>query len=208
METQQNNPHSLLWWMKRALALRKQWRALGRGSIEFLYPENRRVLAFVRTYDAENILVVANLSRFAQAAEIDLSRFQGAVPQELFGKSNFPPIGDRPYFISLSPHSFYWFALQPHEAASEALRADAAEPPLISIGSWDEPFSQPFRDALGRMMPGFLRARRWFRGKARTIRQADVFDLIPMPVSGAYMALIRVEYSEGESEIYTLSLAI
>ncbi len=208
VETQQNNPHSLLWWMKRALALRKQWRALGRGSIEFLYPENRRVLAFVRTYDAENILVVANLSRFAQAAEIDLSRFQGAVPQELFGKSNFPPIGDRPYFISLSPHSFYWFALQPHEAAREALRADAVEPPLISIGSWDDPFSQSFRDSLSRMMPGFLRARRWFRGKARTIRQADVFDLIPMPVSGAYMALIRVEYSEGESEIYTLSLAI
>ena len=97
VETQQNNPHSLLWWMKRALAQRKQWRALGRGSIEFLYPENRRVLAFVRTCGEENVLVVANLSRFAQAAEIDLSRFHGmvsarAVRQVRISSHRRPPV--------------------------------------------------------------------------------------------------------------------
>jgi maltose alpha-D-glucosyltransferase / alpha-amylase len=208
VETQQNNPHSLLWWMKRALAQRKQWRALGRGTIEFLYPENRRVLAFVRSCGDENVLVVANLSRFAQAVELDLSRFHGMAVQELFGKSEFPPIGDRPYFISLGPHAFYWFALRQHEAAQEALRADAAEPPLIAIESWKDPFSQPVRDALSRMMPSFLRARRWFRGKARLIRHVEVFDLIKMPASGAYFALLRVEYGEGEPEIYILTLAI
>jgi maltose alpha-D-glucosyltransferase / alpha-amylase len=208
VETQQNNPHSLLWWMKRALAQRKQWRALGRGSIEFLYPENRRVLAFVRSCGEENVLVVANLSRFAQAAEIDLSRFHGMVLQELFGKSEFPPVGDRPYFISLGPHAFYWFALLPREAAQEALRADAGEPPMIAIESWNDPFSQPVRDTLCRMMPGFLRARRWFRGKSRLIRQIEIFDLIKMPASGAFILLLRVEYGEGEPEFYTLSLAI
>jgi maltose alpha-D-glucosyltransferase / alpha-amylase len=208
VETQQNNPHSLLWWMKRALAQRKQWRALGRGSIEFLYPENRRVLAFVRSYGEENVLVVANLSRFAQAAELDLSRFQGMGLQELFGKSEFPAVGDRPYFISLGPHAFYWFALQPHEAAREALRANDGEPPLIAIESWDDPFSTPVRDTLSRMMPAFLRARRWFRGKSRLIRQVEIFDLIKMPASGAFMLLLRVDYGEGEPEFYTLSLAI
>ena len=208
VEAQQNNPHSLLWWMKRALAQRKQWRALGRGSVEFLYPDNRRVLAFVRSYGTEHVLVVANLSRFAQAAEIDLSRFQGMVPQELFGKSDFPRVSERPYFIFLGPHAFYWFALLPQEAAREALRSNTGEPPLIAIESWDNPFSQPVRDVLGRMMPGFLRARRWFRGKARVIRQAEVFDLIPMLAFRAYLAFIRVEYGEGEPEIYTLSLAI
>ncbi|MGA7235329.1 MAG: putative maltokinase, partial [Bryobacteraceae bacterium] len=208
VETQQNNPHSLLWWMKRALAQRKQWRALGRGSIEFLYPENRRVLAFVRSYGEENVLVVANLSRFAQAAELDLSRFHGMVLQELFGKSEFPAVGDRPYFISLGPHAFYWFALQPREAAQEALRAGAGEPPLIAIESWDNPFSKPVRDTLSRMMPGFLRARRWFRGASRVIRQVEIFDLIGMPASGAFIILLRVDFSEGEPEFYTLSLAI
>jgi maltose alpha-D-glucosyltransferase / alpha-amylase len=209
VETQQNNPHSLLWWMKRAIGQRKQWRALGRGSTEFLYPENRRVLAFVRTYGEENVLVVANLSRFAQAAELDLSRFQGMGLQELFGKSQFPSIGDRPYFISLGPHAFYWFALQPREAAREALSADdAGEPPQIAIESWDNLFSNRVRDTLARMMPGFLRARRWFRGKSRLIRQVEIFDLIRMPASGAFIFVLRVEYGEGEPEFYTLALAI
>ncbi len=208
VETQQNNPHSLLWWMKRALAQRKQSRALGRGSIEFLYPENRRVLAFVRSYGSENVLVVANLSRFAQAAEIDLSRFQGMGMQELFGRSDFPPVGDRPYFISLGPHAFYWFALQPREAPKEALRADAGELPVIAIESWENPFSPPVRATLSRMMPAFLRERRWFRGKMRPIRQVEFFDLVKLPKSGAYLGLLRVEYGEGEPEIYTLSLAI
>jgi maltose alpha-D-glucosyltransferase/alpha-amylase len=208
VETQQNNPHSLLWWMKRALAQRKQWRALGRGSIEFFYPENRRVLAFMRSYEGENILVVANLSRFAQACEIDLSRFQGLIPQELFGKSDFPQITDRPYFLSLGPHAFYWFALRGRETAQEALRGPQAEVPLIVIESWENPLTQPVRDTISRMMPAFLRERRWFRGKARPIRQIDIFDLIPFPKSNSFIALLRVEYSEGEPEIYTLSLSI
>ena len=208
VEAQQNNPHSLLWWMKRALAQRKQSRALGRGSIEFLYPENRRVLAFIRSYENEHVLVAANLSRFAQGAELDLCKFQGMIPRELFGKTEFPAIGDRPYFISLGPHELYWFALQARETGGEALRADAGEPPLIAIQSWEDPFSQPVRDTLGRMMPDFLRARRWFRGKARPIRQVEVYDLIRMTGSGAYVLLLRVEYLEGEPEIYTLALAI
>ena len=84
-------------------------------------------------------------------------------------------------FISLGPHAFYWFALQPQEAAQEALRADAGEPPLIAIESWDDLFSKPVRDTLGRMMPAFLRARRWFRGKIALIRQVEIFDLIGCP---------------------------
>jgi maltose alpha-D-glucosyltransferase/alpha-amylase len=209
VETQQNNPHSLLWWMKRALAQRKQSRALGSGSLEFVYPDNRRVLAFVRTHGSEHVLVVANLSRFAQSAEIDLSRFQGMSPQDVFGKADFPPITARPYFLSLGPHAFYWFSLQPHEAAQEALRAvSAGEPPSIAIESWEHPFTPAVRASLARMMPPFLRARRWFRGKARPIRQVEIHDVVHMRVSGAYFFLLRVEYGEGEAEIYTLALSV
>src|SRR5438045_1289351 len=80
VEAQQNNPNSMLWWMKRMIALRKRYKAFSRGSIEFLYPENRKVLTFLREYEDERILVVVNLSRHPQYLELDLSRFRGSVP--------------------------------------------------------------------------------------------------------------------------------
>ncbi len=208
VEAQQNNPHSLLWWTKRALAQRKQLRALGRGSIEFLYPENRRILAFVRSYENEHVLVVANLSHFAQCGEMDLAKFQGMVPQELFGKTEFPAITDKPYFLSLGPHAFYWFALHPKEATQETLRLTSGPPLVIALESWENVFSRPVRAALNRMMPAFLRARRWFRGKNRAIRLTEIFDVVRLPKSGGYLLLIRVEYSDGEPELYTLPLAV
>src|SRR6185312_2244497 len=208
VEAQQNNPHSLLWWMKRILAQRKQLRALGRGSIEFLYPENRRILAFVRSYENENVLVVANLSRFAQCCELDLSKLTGTIPQELFGKSVFPPITDKPYFLSLGPHAFYWFVLQPKEETQETLRSTAGPAPLIAISSWEYIFSTAVTERLNRMMPAFLRARRWYRGATRIIRLTEVFDIVRLPKSGGYLLVIRVEYSDGEPELYTLPLAV
>jgi maltose alpha-D-glucosyltransferase/alpha-amylase len=122
VEAQSQNPHSLLSWMKRLIALRKRHRAFGRGTLELLRPENRKVLAFVRAYESEQILCVANLSRFLQVLELDLSKWKGMVPVELFGATELPTIGDTPYFLTLGPHSFYWFSLQPRAAA--ALPAD------------------------------------------------------------------------------------
>src|SRR6184192_3174334 len=107
VETQAGNPHSLLSWMKRVIALRKRHRAFGRGTLELLRPENRKVLAFVRRYESEQILCVANLSRFLQVVELDLSHWKGLVPIELFGSTELPPIGDTPYYLTLGPHSFY-----------------------------------------------------------------------------------------------------
>ncbi len=206
-ETQQNNPHSLLWFMRRLLAHRKQWRSLGRGSLELLYPENRRILAFVRAYENERVLVVANLSRFVQAVEIDLSKYQGLVPQELFGKGEFPPITERPYFLSLGPNSFYWFVLQPKEKAQPALRGRESEPPAIAIESRDEVFSARVRAKVNAMLPGFLPSRRWFRGAGRPIRGTEITEAIAFPRSKAYVLLIRVDYLEGDPETYIMSLA-
>src|SRR5207247_2476966 len=84
VETEQNNPHSMLWWMKRLIALRKKYKAFGRGSLEFLYPDNHRIIAFIRRHQDEAILVVANLSRFPQHASVDLAAYKGATPTELF----------------------------------------------------------------------------------------------------------------------------
>src|SRR5262249_6803829 len=120
VETQQRNPSSLFWWMKRALNLRKRFKAFGRGSLEFLSPENRKILAFVRRFENEVILVIANLSRFPQPVSLDLSGYQNLVPVELFGRTDFPTITTQPYFLTLSPHAALWFSLEP-TAAHETL---------------------------------------------------------------------------------------
>ena len=85
----------------------------GRGTLEFLFPDNHRVLAFIRRYQDEVILVIANLSRFVQYAGLDLPAFKGMAPLELFGRAQFPPITESPYSLTLGPHSFYWFLLRP-----------------------------------------------------------------------------------------------
>ena len=111
VEVQHANPHSLLWWTRRILDLRKQYPAFGHGSFEALPSSNSKVFAFLRETDEETLLVVANLSRFSQYVELDLSRFRGRTPMELFGRTSFPTIDDEPYRVSLGPHGFYWFCI-------------------------------------------------------------------------------------------------
>src|SRR5437660_1678517 len=122
VDAQQSNPHSLLWWMKRLIAQRKRYRAFGRGTMEFVHTENRKILAFVRRYEEETILVIANLSRYVQCCELDLAQYKGMVPVELSGSTRFPEIGERPYFVNIGPFTFYWFTLErqrPEVALSE-----------------------------------------------------------------------------------------
>ena len=112
VESQMRTSHSLLQWMRRLIAIRKAHRVFGRGSLEFLRPANEKVLAHLREYQGEAFLLVHNLAGSAQPVELDLSRFRGAVPIELFGESRFPRIGDHPYALSLSPYGYYWFRLR------------------------------------------------------------------------------------------------
>jgi maltose alpha-D-glucosyltransferase/alpha-amylase len=207
VETQQNNPHSLLWWMKRVVNLRKQLRPMGRGALEFLRPENRRVLAFIRRYEEERVLVVANLSRFTQCVELDLSPFQGMRPLELFGSTEFPPIADRPYFLSLAPHSFHWFSLLPKDVDAD-LRVRTGESPTLVVDSWENVFSDAVRATLNPMLPAFLRGRRWFRSRARKIRVAEIHEVVPFPKSHSFLVFLRVEFTEGDPDFYTLALSV
>ena len=112
VEAQLREPSSLLQWMRRTIALRKRFKAFGRGTLEFLHPANRKILAYFRVYDDERILCVANLSRFVQPVELDLSPFKGYTPIELFGNVRFPPIGDLPYLLTMGPYQFFWFRLR------------------------------------------------------------------------------------------------
>jgi maltose alpha-D-glucosyltransferase/alpha-amylase len=210
VEAQQKNPHSLLWWMKRLIDLRKRFRAFGRGSIEFLYPENHRVLAFVRRYENEAILVVANLSRFVQAASLDLASFRGQVPVEVFGRSVFPPVGDAPYFLTLGPHAFYWFSMEP-QFVRHPLPPAADEPlPLLRVSEdWESVLTGPPRQALEVLLPAYLKRSPWFVGRAQPVEAATIVETVPFPdgASVAHLALVQVEYTEGDPEIYLLPLA-
>ena len=77
VEAQQADPSSLLNWMRNMIALRKLFRVFGRGTLEFLHPSQPEVLAYIRRYEGEQVLCVANLSRFAQPVELDLSASKG-----------------------------------------------------------------------------------------------------------------------------------
>ncbi len=206
VEGQQNNPHSLLWWMKRIVEQRKRHKAFGRGSLEFLAPSNRRVLAFVRQFEGESILVVVNLSRFPQHAELDLSRFQGLTPIEMFGRAPFPTIGDNPYVVTLGAYSFYWFFLESRVRSKVSIETDTSgsEKQLIHVGAWTELAEARAPSAVLNLLPQFLQTRRWFLGKDRTILKFEVEDVIAIPGTAATLALVRVEYAEGDPDIYLM----
>ncbi|MGB1026330.1 MAG: alpha-glucosidase C-terminal domain-containing protein, partial [Rhodospirillaceae bacterium] len=137
VESQSRSPSSLLNWMRRLIGVRRQHKAFGRGTLRFLYPGNRKILAYLREYDGEIILCVANLSRASQPAELELSEFAGRVPVELLGNSAFPPIGELRYFLTLPAYGFYWFLLND----------------VVQAPHWHEPYVQPLPDLATLVMP-------------------------------------------------------
>ncbi len=213
VEVQELNPHSLLWWMKRLIALRKRWAAFGLGTLEFLHPENRKVLACVRRHQNECLLIVANLSRFAQPVELDLSAFQSFVPVELFGRAEFPAIGDRPYFLTLGPHAFYWFSLEaktPARVESVGAPVGAAARPILNVSEeWEEMLQDRNHFQLERALQGWLPTRRWFRGNGNLIREVRIQEIVPVPLATAkaFLLFLQVDHGQAESETYALPLA-
>jgi len=209
VEAQQNNSNSLLWWTKRLIALRKDSQVFGRGAIEFLQPENRKVLAFVRTLGEERILVLANLSRFVQYAELDLQRFEGLVPVEQFGRTSFPPVGAGPYIFTLAPHAFLWFRLVPVTDVDELAVVHDYTPPEISVsGHWRSILSGKAAKPLLKTLLPYLRGRRWFGGKARRQLDVRIVDVVPVRSTtvDACFTLVEVSYDDGAPEFYNAPL--
>jgi maltose alpha-D-glucosyltransferase/alpha-amylase len=209
VEAQQNNPHSMLWWMKRLIAMRKRYKAFGRGTLEFLYPENHRVLAFIRRHQDEVILVVANLSRFVQYAGLDLSTFKGNAPVELFGRAQFPVIGETPYLLTLGPHSFYWFELKQTGTVYVRPTGEKTDMQVTVQASWTNAFSGRARASLEKRIIGYIQAQRWFGGKGREIKEATFIETVPVSFDSvrACITQVQIEYNEHDPEIYLLPLA-
>ncbi len=208
VEAQRANPNSLWYWMKRLLATRKRFQAFGRGSFELLHPDNRKVLAFTRTYQEEHILVVANLSRFVQTVELDLSACKGMEPVEIFGYTEFPPIGESPYFLSLSPYAFYWFTLKPQVSITQPPKLQAQLPMLAVSDKWQNVFAVPqLKVALESILSDYVYTCSWF-ACTRTIQSSQITEAIALPYkdSEAIMIWLQVDYIQG-SETYLLLLS-
>src|SRR5690606_23764328 len=155
-------------WTRRMIAVRRNQKALGRGTLRFLYPSNRKVLAYLREHEGERILCVANLSRAPQAVELDLSDYKDMTPVELTGRSMFPPVGDLPYLLTLPAYGFFWFELTTVPVDEHRL-GPALQPELFTLvitGSPASVLTGREKTAFERTVaPRFVVGQRWFAGK-------------------------------------------
>ena len=215
VEAQERSPFSLLHWMKRMIALRKQHAVFGRGSLQFIPTANRKVLVYVRRHERDTVLCVANLSRTVQPAEIPLAPFAGLAPVEMLGQTEFPRIGEHPYFLTLAPYGFYSFQLQEVVSSITARTAPRPEdhvslPSLFSGVVWDSILDGALRTIIERQaLVPFLQRQRWFGAKTRKVIAARFADWAPLRSgpSPAFLTVVETEFADGGRERYLLPLA-
>ncbi len=224
VEAQLREPSSLLNWMRRMLAVRHTSRAFGRGRLSFLAPGNRKVLAYLREYEDEKILCVANLGRSAQPVELDLRRHKGLVPVEMLGRTAFPPIGDLPYLLTLPAHGFYWFRLSADvEVPSwhEEWLPPEDLPLVVLFDGWTSFFRDrvvPWRIRMAEktreqleveVLPRFFAAQRWYAAKSESTERATLFDHAHWKLDGSGWLFTLVDaMAGGVSTRYFVPLAL
>ncbi|MBU0754041.1 MAG: alpha-glucosidase C-terminal domain-containing protein, partial [Planctomycetes bacterium] len=211
VEAQLRNSCSLLWWMKRLNAIRNRYKVFGRGSVEFLQTDNRKILTYLRQYEEETVLVVANLSRFSQCVALDLAAFAGCVPIEMFDETEFIPVGDAPYMLSLGPHSFYWFRLVPNQDPESRTDIPAEIGPELEIGEVEKTESlfsgRPGR-RLERLLFDYIHNHSWLNGrtlKSGTSRIVDLFPIVRKPLK-AHIVVLAVERTDQDPAVFTIPL--
>jgi maltose alpha-D-glucosyltransferase/alpha-amylase len=220
VEAQERTPYSHLNWMKRLIAMRKQHRVFGRGSLEFVPSPNRKVLAYLRRDERETILIVANLSRSVQPVELDLKPFAGLIPIEMAGLTEFPRIGEQPYFLTLGPYASYWFTLKQEPMQMTARAATAADPdatirdalPALLVGvDWQGLLDAATRGVIEKQaLRPFLQRQRWFGSKTREIRRAQISDWTALRNGStpAFITVVSVEFTDGWTESYFVPLTM
>lgn len=231
VEAQSLSPHSFLNWLRLMLDIRQVYKAFGRGTFKMLFPSNRRVLAYIREYAAdlgseeeakvggETILCLANMSRAAQAVELDLGDYAGMVPLELSGGSTFPPIGALPYLLTLPPHGFYWFLLAKKTAFPEWYNPPPEPMPefltLVLRNRVSEVCEMPMRSLLEtQILPAYLPKRRWFAGKHGKIQATELVNTLILQDNSSnqsdepiILSEVQVEL-DGEKQRYQLPLTV
>ncbi len=209
VENQEKNPTSLLWWMRRVIAKRKQYTAFSRGDIKFIDSNNSKILAFTRSHEEEIILVIINLSRYSQQAELDLSEYAGYVPTEVFSRNEFSAINTEPYIFPLQFKNYFWFELKKQEVEEQDEPLSPETQMEVSAKDWNQ-MKEPTQNMLEKLLFGYVKKSRWFRGKARVVSGITINSAIPLATGdlNSYILIIEVTYSEGKNEQYVIPLSI
>jgi maltose alpha-D-glucosyltransferase/alpha-amylase len=209
VETMERNRSSYFWWIRHLIAMRKHFTAFSRGDMRLLYPDNRKIFAFVREYGEERVLVAVNLSRHPQSVSLDLSPYVGHTPKEMFGKADFLPIKGPSYTLTFGPYGWYLFLLQKEvEDAGAGLAGSAAK--LSVTERWQRVLEAKAREELeSEVLTSYIRGCRWFGGKARRIEGLNILETIPVGRSSdvASILMMEVTYTEGLPEMYVLPIA-
>lgn len=207
VELQNWNTSSLLWWMKRLISKRRQYKSFSRGDMKFISSENPKILAFTRTYEEQTMLVVVNLSRYTQPVELDLNQYGGYNPVEVFSKNKFPIVKtETPYFITLGGHDCQWFILE----QSQTLLAEKQILPHFELQSWQQIVQKEVIAVLEtKIFPAYMMQLRWFGGKGRVIENMEIINYAPLELKhhSAIFFLIQVTYQSGLPDIYQLPVS-
>lgn len=207
--TQEDNHSSLVWWTKHIIAMRKRLVMLGRGDMKFIESSNAKVLSFARTYEKQQIIVVANLSQFSQAAVINLKDYKGYEITEVFSQNRFENVEDGSYSITLGPYGYFWLQAEPAE--SKDLAEASGELVLLESDiSWERLFNNYdlVRNIERKILPLFMRKCRWFGGKAKTINKIGFHKVIPLKVGSDmhYLTVVQVNYVQSLPELYFIPM--
>jgi maltose alpha-D-glucosyltransferase/alpha-amylase len=210
VEAQSRSLASLLSWTKRLIAVRKSSKVFSRGSLSFIRPTNRSVLVYVRQYEDEVLVCVANLSRSAQAAEIDLSPWRGRRPLELLGRTSFPVIGESSYLVTLAPYGFFWLQLCELSETAAAVPIAPEFETLVVTSGWKSLMQGRSRTVLERdVLPAFLASRRWFSERGNKSIATRIAGSLPLPPSEAELGMALIEAGgRARPATYLLPLAI
>ncbi len=205
VETQRANTSSLFWFMKRIIHMRKKYKAFSRGDMQFIHVDNPKILAFTRTYQDETLLIIVNLSKYAQPAELDLKEFKNYTPVETFSKNAFPPIKENSaYFFTLAPHSYQWFVL---EKPGTAMQTDVKHP-SIEVQSWEELFNSNVELLQNDILPEYIDRMDWFTTSNKKLYSISIVSYSAIPVIGRDAAILLIEttFESGLPELYQLPL--
>lgn len=207
VENQEGNLSSLLWWMRRVIHMRKNYKSFSRGSLEFIDTDNKKVLTFLRKYEDEIMLCVINLSRFSQAVELNIPQYADYIPREIFSQNKFPKITAAPYIVTLGAYTHFWFSLKKSQAA--IAMEQIKEMPVLNVRQeWREIFDREHRRELeSQILPQYFMSCRWFGQKASTIKQINVIESMDFPGHPATWIIAHVVFYDGLTQAYALILA-
>ena len=210
VENEDGNLSSLLWWMRRVIAMRRKYAAFSRGSMEIVKSDNANVLTFVRKYGGETVLVVINLSRFSQSVKMDLRAYSGTTPYDVFSSNRFPRITDSSYVLTMGFHDYFWFQLRTEKTA-DLISETYTMPELAVAETWLELFESPARDMLEtQVLPPYLQQRTTAGCKPLPISEAAIVDTFALKEEGfaALIMVVTVGYTSGERTTIVLPVSV